>query len=114
MAGPKDPGLELLTVSYRGSREERLGCERNFSIIGIARFRRELCSHCCRESRADLLLRVSGQRVLGGMTATWVDKGCFVLWSDSDTWGRGAGDEAILFVLNHNSLKKRKRKRKIK
>lgn len=65
MAGPEDPGLEFLTVSHRGSRDERLGCGRNFSTIGIARFGRELCSPGCRESRADLLLRVSGQSVLG-------------------------------------------------
>lgn len=36
-----------------------------------------------------------------------VDKGCLVPWADWDIWGRGAGNEAILFVLNQNSPKKK-------
>lgn len=84
----------------------------DFSTIGIAQFKRKLSSQTCRESYTDLLLRVSSQPCPGVNDWTWVNKKIFVLWSDLDTWGRRPKNEAILFVLNQESLKKREKKKR--
>lgn len=104
VACPKHLGLEFMTISYGGSLEEGLRSGRDFSTAGITGFERKSRSRSCRESCADPLLRDSGQPRPGVSDATWANKGCFVLPSDSDGCGRGSGSEATLFVLNQDSL----------